>query len=69
MRLTCILCTLNLIILGICGGVYAFTGFNLLLFLSFYNPTAMRIFLAITSVAALFVIYALLAFKPFKGLK
>ncbi len=69
MRLTCIICTLNLIILGICGGVFAFTGFNLLLFLCFGNVTVMRSFLAICAVSALFELYALIVFKPFKGLK
>lgn len=69
MRLTCILCTLNLIILALSGGVYAFTGFNLLLFLSLGSMTAMRSFLGICAVSALFEIYALLVFKPFKGLK
>ncbi len=69
MRLTCILCTLNLIILAMCGGVYAFTGFNLLLFINFGSVTAMRAFLAICAVSALFEIYALLVLKPFKGLK
>ena len=69
MRLTCIICTLNLVILGICGGVYAFTGFNLLLFLCFYSLTGMRCFLAICSVSALFWLYYLIIFKPFKGLK
>lgn len=69
MRLTCILCTLNLVILGICGGVYAFSGFNLLFFMCFYNPVAMRSFLAVAFVSALFVVYAMLVFKPYKGLK
>ncbi len=69
MRLTCTICTLNLIILGICGGVFAFTGFNLLHFLCFYNTTAMRCFLAVCSVSALFEVYVLLVLKPFKGLK
>ena len=69
MRLTCIICTLNLIILGICGGVFAFSGFNLLFAMCFYNLTAMRCFLAVASVSALFEVYALLVFKPFKGLK
>ena len=69
MRLSCLICATNLIILGICGGVYAFSGFNLLEFLSFYNLTAMRITLAIDGVSALFLIYALIVFKPFKGLK
>ncbi len=69
MRLTCTICTVNLIILGICGGVYAFSGFNLLLFISFYNVTAMRCLLAVDLISALFVIYAMLVFKPYKGLK
>ncbi|MDE7083647.1 MAG: hypothetical protein K2O81_00225 [Clostridia bacterium] len=69
MRLTCLICTLNLVILGICGGVFAFSGFNLLLFMCFYNVTAMRCFLAAAFVSALFVIYSLLIFKPYKGLK
>ncbi|MGN1373268.1 MAG: hypothetical protein ACI4VK_04395 [Candidatus Coproplasma sp.] len=69
MRLTCILCTVNLIILALLGGVYAFTGYNLLLLLSFNNVIAMRSFLAVCAVSAVFVIYAMLTFKPFKGLK
>lgn len=69
MRLTCTICTLNLIILGLCGGVYAFSGFNLLLFMSFYNVTAMRCLLAVDFVSALFIIYVLFVLKPYKGLK
>lgn len=69
MRLTCIICTLNLVILGICGGVYAFTGFDLLLFFSFYSVTAERCFLAVCAVSALFAIYYMIVLKPFKGLK
>lgn len=69
MRLTCIICISNLIVLGICGGVFAFTGFNLLLFACFYSYTAMRSYLAICSVSALFMLYFTLVFKPFKGLK
>lgn len=69
MRLTCIICTVNLIILGICGGIYAFFGFNLLLFLSFNSITAMRCVLAVDFVSALFAVYYLWVLKPFKGLK
>ncbi len=69
MRLTCILCTVNLILLALFGGVYAFAGFNLLLFLSFNSLIAMRSFLAICAVSALFEIYALITFRPFRGLK
>ena len=69
MRLSCNLCILILVILGICGGVFAFSGFNLLLFLCFYNIVIYRSILAIGLVSALFTVYALLVFKPFKGLK
>ena len=69
MRITAVICTINLIFLGICGGVYAFSGFNLLNFLCFYNTTAMRAVLGICSVSALFCLYAMIAFKPYRGLK
>ncbi|MGN0805584.1 MAG: hypothetical protein ACI4MC_00975 [Candidatus Coproplasma sp.] len=69
MRQTCILCTVNLILLALAGGVYAFTGYNLLLLLSFNSVVAMRSFLAVCAVSAIFEIYAMVTFKPFKGLK
>lgn len=69
MRLSCNICILILVGLGICGGIYAFSGFNLLLFISFFNRTIYRSILALAFVSALFTIYALLVFKPFKGLK
>ncbi len=69
MRLSCNLCTLILVILGICGGVFAFSGFNLLLFLCLYNSYIYRTFLGISAVAALFVLYSLFIFKPYRGLK
>lgn len=69
MRFTCILCVSILIALGICGGVYAFSGFNLLYFLCFENSVFYRCVLSIGGVSALFSVYALIIFKPFKGLK
>lgn len=69
MKLTCYMCVANLVILGICGGVYALTGFNLLMFISLNNILCYRVFLAICGVSALFTAYSLIAFKPFKGLK
>ena len=69
MRFSCNLCIFILIFLAICGGVAAFSGFNLLLFLCFYNTAIYRSILAIGFVSALFTVYALLVFKPFKGLK
>ena len=69
MRISAAACAVNLIILGICGGVYAFSGFNLLLFLCFYSITADRAVLGICFVSALFMLYAFIAFRPFRGLK
>ena len=69
MRLSCTLCAFNLITLGIVGGVYAFFGFDLLSFLCFGNITAVKITLAVDFVSALFLLYAVLVLKPFKGLK
>ena len=69
MKFTCYLCVAILIFLGICGGVYAFTQFNLLLFLCLKSDILYRSNLAIGGVAALYTVYSLIAFKPFKGLK
>ena len=69
MRMTSVLCVILLITLGICGGVYAFSGFNLLYFLCFKMEVAYRSFLAVCGVAALYSIYSLFAFRPFRGLK
>lgn len=69
MRLTCDICAGILIICGICWGVFAFTGFDLLYFLCFSQRVIYRCVLSQAFVAALFLIYALFTFKPFKGLK
>ena len=69
MRMTSVLCVILLITLGICGGVYAFSGFNLLYFLCFKIEVVYRSFLGVCGIAALYTVYALLAFRPFKGLK
>ena len=69
MRLSCNLCLLILVGLGICGGVFAFTGYNLLIFLCIFNQYVYRSALAIGAVAGFFTVYALIIFKPFKGLK
>ncbi len=69
MKMTCYFCVANLVILGICGGVYALSGFDLISFLTFGSEVAYRSFFAICGVSALFTIYSLIAFKPFKGLK
>lgn len=69
MKQTCYLCVAMLIILAVFGGIYAFSGFNALLFLCLNNETVYRSFLAVNFVASLFTVYSLIVFKPFKGLK
>lgn len=69
MRLSCNLCILILCALAFCGGIYAFSGFDLLLFLCFYNTVIYRSVLAVGLVAGLFTVYALFVFRPFRGLK
>ncbi len=62
MRFSFLLCSFNLVILGICGGVFAFSGFDLLRFMLFGNDIAVRSFLGICLVSALFTIYYLAVF-------
>lgn len=69
MKITCYFCVANLIVLGICAGIYAFSGFDLIALLTFGSATAYRIFFAICFISALFTIYSSIIFKPFKGLK
>ena len=69
MKMTCYLCVAMLVSLGIFGGIYAFSGFNALYFLCLKNIFIYRSYFAVCSVAALFTVYALFTFRPFKGLK
>ena len=69
MKMTCYLCVTMLVALGICGGIYAFSGFNVLYFACLKNDMIYRSFLAVNFVAALFTVYAMFTFRPFKGLK
>ncbi|MBD5632537.1 MAG: hypothetical protein HDP34_04840 [Clostridia bacterium] len=69
MKMTCYICAINLVILGICAAVFAFTGFDIIKFLSFGKPVIYRSFYAVCGASALFTIYSLIVFKPFKGLK
>ena len=69
MKITCYLCVALLVTLGICAGVYAFSGFNAIYFLCFKKDIIYRSFLAVNFVAALFTLYAIFTFRPFKGLK
>lgn len=69
MKMTSYTCLINLIVLGICAAVYAFTGFDLIKFITLGNDILYRSFLGICGVSALYMIYAIFIFKPFKGLK
>jgi hypothetical protein len=69
MRLTCTICLINLIILGICSGVTALSGFNLLLFLCFGKVILTSVFGGICGASALFLFYAMIVLKPFERLK
>jgi uncharacterized membrane protein YuzA (DUF378 family) len=69
MRFTCILCTFLLITVGVCGGIFAFTNCNVLLFLCLQSDVIYRSFLGIVGVAGLFMLYALLVLRPFKRLR
>lgn len=62
MRFSFFICTFNLVILGICGGIFAFSGFDLLSFLMLGNGVAIRSFLGICLVSSLFVVYYLAVF-------
>ena len=54
MKLSCMICSFVLIALGICGGVYALTGFDLLLFLCFGSRAAARAAMGAGGVCGLF---------------
>jgi len=64
MRLSVYFCLINLIILGICGGIFAFTGFNLLLFLCLGNILIYKSVLSVFAVCALFLIFATVKILP-----
>ena len=69
MKLSCMLCSFVLIALGICGGVYALTGFDLLLFLCLGSPAAARAAMGAGGVCGLFSAYAAAALKPYSRLR
>lgn len=69
MRLSCIFCSAITLFICLCGGVRALTGFDLLGFVCLFNDVARDAVLAAGGVCALFLVYALIALKPFRGLK
>ena len=69
MKLSCMLCSFVLIALGICGGVYALTGFDLLAAVTFGNPIAYRALLSLAGGGALWLLFWLIAFRPTRQLR
>ena len=57
-----------LIVFGVCASVYALVGFDLLGFLCFGNLFIYRAVLSLTGVAALWLLFWLVAFRPTKFL-
>ena len=68
MKLTTYICCSLLVAFGIFAAVYALTGFNLLLFFVGGNVIAFRSLLSLAGVAALWLLYWLIAFRPVKYL-
>ena len=66
MKLTTWISSGILIFFGLCATVFAFSGFNLLLFFCAGNTVVYRSLLSITGVAALWLLYWLIAFRPTK---
>ena len=68
MKLTTIICSTVLIVFSIFATVYALSGFDLLLFLCFGNTLIARAMLTLTGIAAAWLLFWLVAFRPMKYL-
>lgn len=68
MKLTTILLSAVLIAFGLFAAVYAFSGFDLLLFLCAGNLIAYRALLPLAGIAALWLLFWLIAFRPLRYL-
>ncbi len=66
MKLTTIICSAILILFGIFASVYALAGFNVLLFLCAGNAAVYRGILSLAGIAALWLLFWLIAFRPLK---
>ena len=64
MKITTILCCSFLIALSVIACVYALTGFNLLLFLCAGNVIIFRAILSLAGIAAGWLLFWLIAFRP-----
>ena len=68
MKLTTLICCSFLSFIGILATVYALSGFNLLLFFCFSNVLLYRAVLSLSGIAAAWLIFWLIAFRPTKSL-
>ena len=68
MKITTWICCSILIFFGLCASVYALSGFNLILLMTFGNLIAYRAILSLGGVCALWLVFWLVAFRPTKFL-
>lgn len=68
MKLTTIIASAILIAFGLFATVYALSGFSLLLFFCGGNPFAYRALLSLVGVAAAWLLFWLIAFRPLRFL-
>lgn len=69
MKLTTIFCSTILIFYGLCACVFALTGFDLLAVLTFGDPYLYRAVLSLAGVAALWLTFWLIVFRPTRQLR
>ena len=68
MKITTIVCCTLLILYGLFAAVFALTGFNVLLFATAGFLPVYRALLSLAGVAALWLLFWLVAFRPMKFL-
>ena len=68
-KLTTILCSIVLIAFGLGACIFALTGFDVLAALTFGDPYLYRALLSLAGVAALWLTFWLIAFRPTKPLR
>ncbi len=66
MRITSLLCCGVLIVFGLCAALYALFGLDVLLLLTAGNRILYRALLSLAGVGALFLLFVLIAFRPFR---
>ena len=68
MKITTVICCALLIVCGVLSAVYALSGFDLLFFLTAGYMPVYRALLSLSGVAALWLLFWLIAFRPTKFL-